>query len=191
MSDDAELIDALSGRLEAAEATLTEVRGIVPGLVETVHAISGQVGNNDVWVAAADKQLDRLAAAVDGPPHLDGLRSEVARLTAATDDSGPSWSWLNPGTWWERAGADNAQAAFKVFRGIVLLFAGLWLLYKAVTLGERQVEANERRANAAEDAAKAAASQAARPQPEAVQITLPEGAVVEDGADTVDSSPAP
>ena len=94
------------------------------------------------------------------------------------DTSGPSWSWLNPGTWWDRAGAENGAASLKVFRGIVFLAAGVWLLYRIVGFAERYIDAAERTADAAEQAAGAAQRTSRRPS-DAVQITVPDDAVID------------
>lgn len=91
--------------------------------------------------------------------------------------SGPSWDWINPGTWWDRAAGERAGESVKVFARLVALGLAVYVVVTLVGYAGRYVDAAERRARAEEESAK-------RPAEGGVQITVPEGTVL-DSADTI------
>ena len=127
---------------------------------------------------APQAQVDKIEA-LQHADHADiAVLKEQERTRQQSEQSGPSWAWINPFAWWSRAGEDSADRAIKVFRQIVAMAVLIWLLYEGVSLIKRNVEANERRAAALEASAEAAEVQAGKPPvqvvPPVVAVPLPD-----------------
>lgn len=79
------MTDSERARLEAAEAAVAEFREILPALTDAYHAQSAQSGEQTAQAVAVDRELARLARAIDYPTHLDAERTRIADTARRVD----------------------------------------------------------------------------------------------------------
>lgn len=103
------MTDAESARLGAAEAAVAEIRAVLPDLTAAVHAQSAQSGSQTAAAIAVDRELARLARAIDGPP---SQAERIARLEAQREMSAHRESDRDADGW-----QDNAERGFATLMG--------------------------------------------------------------------------
>lgn len=72
-------VDQLRREVADLRERMESVGRVVPDLVESVRALSGQAGAQTQEALAARRDIDRLTRAIDGPPHIDAMREGYRR----------------------------------------------------------------------------------------------------------------